>query len=92
MDGDPHGEYHNISEDIKRDEYLQDLVFTGLRFENRFVFRIPYIYWRREVRNLTPPRPGIRSLLNRYYLPGPPLLLAKEGRISIFWLNQNILA
>ena len=41
MDGDPHGEYHKISEDIKRDEYLQDLGFTVLRFENRFVFQDP---------------------------------------------------
>ena len=39
LDGDPHGEYHKISEDIKRDEYLQDLGFTVLRFENRFVFQ-----------------------------------------------------
>ena len=41
LDGDPHGEYHKISEDIKRDEYLQDLGFTVLRFENRFVFQDP---------------------------------------------------
>ena len=45
--GDPHGEYHKISEDIKRDEYLQDLGFIVLRFENSLFFRIPNIYWRR---------------------------------------------
>jgi very-short-patch-repair endonuclease len=41
LDGNPHGEYHKISEDIKRDEFLQNSGFTVLRFENRFVFPDP---------------------------------------------------
>ncbi len=41
LDGNPHGEYFKISEDIKRDEYLQKLGFTVLRFENKFVFQDP---------------------------------------------------
>ena len=41
LDGNPHGEYHNIEKDKKRDQYLEGLGFTVLRFENRFVFQEP---------------------------------------------------
>ena len=41
LDGDPHGEYFKISEDFKRDEYLEKLGYKVLRFENRFVFHDP---------------------------------------------------
>jgi very-short-patch-repair endonuclease len=41
LDGDPHGEYHRIQKDELRDRYLEDLGFTVLRFENRFVFQEP---------------------------------------------------
>lgn len=41
LDGAFHGEYNNINEDVKRDEYLADLGFKVLRFENRFVFQEP---------------------------------------------------
>ena len=39
LDGDPHGEYHKIEKDEKRDKFLESLGFTVLRFENRFVFQ-----------------------------------------------------
>jgi very-short-patch-repair endonuclease len=41
LDGNPHGEYVKISDDLKRDEYLKKLGYTVLRFENRFVFQDP---------------------------------------------------
>ena len=41
LDGDPHGEYHRIQKDKNRDNYLESLGFTVLRFENRFVFQEP---------------------------------------------------
>ena len=41
LDGDPHGEYNKIQEDKNRDKYLENLGFTVLRFENRFVFQEP---------------------------------------------------
>jgi very-short-patch-repair endonuclease len=41
LDGDPHGEYHKIQKDEIRDNYLANLGFTVVRFENRFVFQEP---------------------------------------------------
>jgi very-short-patch-repair endonuclease len=41
LDGNPHGEYHKIEEDKKRDQYLESLGFSILRFENRLVFQEP---------------------------------------------------
>ncbi len=41
LEGAPHGEYHKIQEDEKRDRYLESLGFCVLRFENRFVFQDP---------------------------------------------------
>jgi very-short-patch-repair endonuclease len=41
LDGDPHGEYFKIQIDENRDKYLENLGFTVLRFENRFVFQEP---------------------------------------------------
>ena len=41
LDGAPHGEYHKIQEDENRDKYIENLGFTVLRFENRFVFQEP---------------------------------------------------
>jgi very-short-patch-repair endonuclease len=41
LDGDAHGDYYKIEEEKIRDKYLEDLGFTVLRFENRFVFREP---------------------------------------------------
>ena len=41
LDGDPHGEYHQIQKDENRDKYLENLGFVVLRFENRFVFQEP---------------------------------------------------
>jgi len=41
LDGNPHGEYHKIEKDIKRDQYLAGLGFSILRFENRLVFQEP---------------------------------------------------
>jgi very-short-patch-repair endonuclease len=41
LDGNPHGEYHKIEKDIKRDQYLESLGFSILRFENRLVFQEP---------------------------------------------------
>jgi very-short-patch-repair endonuclease len=58
LDGNPHGEYYNIYKDTKRDKYLQDLGFTVLRFENRFVFQEPE-YVLKEIADKfnQPPRP-----------------------------------
>ena len=39
LDGDYHGDYIQIEEDIKRDEELSLMGYTVLRFENRFVFQ-----------------------------------------------------
>ena len=41
LDGNPHGEYHKIEKDEKRDQYLQSLGLSILRFENRLVFQEP---------------------------------------------------
>jgi hypothetical protein len=41
LDGNPHGEYHNIEKDKKRDQYLEGLGFSILRIENRLVFQEP---------------------------------------------------
>jgi very-short-patch-repair endonuclease len=41
LDGNTHGEYNQIGKDSKRDIYLEELGFTVLRFENRFVFQAP---------------------------------------------------
>jgi len=41
LDGDVHGDYHQIQKDTVRDRYLQDLGFTIQRFENKFVFQDP---------------------------------------------------
>ena len=41
LDGNPHGEYHKIEKDEKRDQYLQGLGLSILRFENRLVFQEP---------------------------------------------------
>ena len=51
LDGDPHGEYHKIQKDEKRDKYLANYGFTVLRFENRFVFQEPE-YVKCEIRKL----------------------------------------
>jgi len=41
LDGDPHGDPVQIWKDTIRDKYLEELGFTVLRFENRFVFQEP---------------------------------------------------
>jgi len=41
LDGDSHGEYHKIQKDEIRDNFLESLGFTVLRFENRLVFQEP---------------------------------------------------
>jgi very-short-patch-repair endonuclease len=41
LDGDPHGDYIRIEKDFTRDKYLEELGFTIIRFENRFVFQEP---------------------------------------------------
>jgi very-short-patch-repair endonuclease len=41
LDGNIHGEYFMIEKDTIRDQYLEDLGFTILRFENRFIFQHP---------------------------------------------------
>ena len=41
LDGNVHGDYNQIVKDTDRDQYLQDLGFNVLRFENRFVFQDP---------------------------------------------------
>jgi very-short-patch-repair endonuclease len=41
LDGNVHGEYHQIVKDEFRDNYLKNLGFTILRFENKRVFQDP---------------------------------------------------
>lgn len=41
LDGNPHGEYIQIEKDTIGDKYLEELGFTVLRFENKFVFQDP---------------------------------------------------
>ena len=41
LDGNIHGEYNMIEKDTIRDQYLENLGLTILRFENRFVFQHP---------------------------------------------------
>jgi very-short-patch-repair endonuclease len=41
LDGNVHGEYHQIVRDEFRDNYLKNLGFTILRFENKLVFQDP---------------------------------------------------
>jgi very-short-patch-repair endonuclease len=48
LDGNPHGEYHKIQKDEIRDTYLENVGFTVIRFENRFVFQEPE-YLRSEI-------------------------------------------
>jgi very-short-patch-repair endonuclease len=58
LDGDYHGEYSRISEDLKRDEYLEKLGYMVLRFENRFVFKDPEYIIKEVVKKLSN-QPGI---------------------------------
>jgi len=51
LDGNPHSEYHRIQKDENRDKYLENLGFTVLRFENKFVFQDPE-YLKGEIRKL----------------------------------------
>jgi very-short-patch-repair endonuclease len=41
LDGNIHGEYHQIEKDELRDNYLKNLGFTVLRFENKHAFQDP---------------------------------------------------
>jgi very-short-patch-repair endonuclease len=41
LDGDSHGDYIQIQNDIERDENLVNLGYLIIRFENRFVFQDP---------------------------------------------------
>jgi very-short-patch-repair endonuclease len=41
LDGDSHGEYIMIEEDIKREVYLKKLGYRIIRFENREIFQNP---------------------------------------------------
>jgi len=41
LDGNIHGEYQQIAKDEIRDNYLKNLGFTVLRFENKYVFQDP---------------------------------------------------
>jgi len=41
LDGNIHGEYYMIEKDIIRDQYIESLGMTILRFENRLVFQDP---------------------------------------------------
>jgi very-short-patch-repair endonuclease len=41
LDGNIHGENQQILKDELRDNYLNDLGFTVLRFENKLVFQDP---------------------------------------------------
>jgi very-short-patch-repair endonuclease len=41
LDGNIHGEYFMIEKDRIRDQYLENLGFSILRFENRFIFQHP---------------------------------------------------
>jgi very-short-patch-repair endonuclease len=52
LDGDYHGEYFRISEDLKRDEYLEKLGYMVLRFENRFIFKDPEFIIKEVVKKL----------------------------------------
>jgi len=49
LDGDSHGEYYKIEEDKERQRFIENLGFTVLRFENRFVFQEPE-YLKNEIR------------------------------------------
>ena len=41
LDGNLHGEYHQIAKDEIRDNYLKSLGFKVIRFENKLVFQDP---------------------------------------------------
>ena len=41
LDGNIHGEYQQIERDEIRDNYLINLGFTVIRFENKLVFQDP---------------------------------------------------
>jgi very-short-patch-repair endonuclease len=41
LDGNIHGEYQQIERDEIRDNYLKNLGFTVIRFENKLVFQDP---------------------------------------------------
>jgi len=41
LDGNLHGEYHQIAKDEIRDNYLKSLGFRVIRFENKLVFQDP---------------------------------------------------
>jgi uroporphyrinogen-III synthase len=41
LNGNYHGEYYQIIKDEIRDNYLKNLGFTILRFENKLVFQDP---------------------------------------------------
>jgi very-short-patch-repair endonuclease len=39
LDGNPHGDYVCIQKDEARDAYFENLGYSVIRFENRFVFQ-----------------------------------------------------
>ena len=51
LDGNSHKEYAKIEKDKKRDQYLEGLGITILRFENRLVFQDPE-FVKQEIRKI----------------------------------------
>ena len=51
LDGNGHGKYSQIEKEEIRDNYLEDLGFRILRFENRLVFQEPD-YVLNEIKNI----------------------------------------
>ncbi len=75
LDGNPQGDYIQIEKDKKRDRYLEELGFTVLRFENRFVFQDQVLVTeeiRRVLKKLKnqPPRPE-RKICNYHCISIP---------------------
>ena len=41
LDGNVHGDYYQIVKDARRENYLKNLGFTIIRFENKWIFQDP---------------------------------------------------
>jgi very-short-patch-repair endonuclease len=57
LDGDVHGDYYQIVKDTRRDDYLKNLGFNVIRFENKWVFQDPDFVLdeiKKSFRNTTP--------------------------------------
>ena len=81
LDGNINGEYQQIERDEVRDNYLKNLGFTVIRFENKLVFQDPEFVIK-EIKK-RPPKKIIKLINHPVTSSSPTPLLQKEGRVKV---------